>query len=90
MWEVVYEGDEISLFGVLTYDTQTGQASMDDIAAMMVSGAKESIIRLIKSDVIKEWGTFVKQSIMIIGCGLLVGYCVRNLFTRMREIRLQQ
>ena len=88
MWEVVYEGDEISLFGILTYDTQTGQASMDDMAAMMVSGAKESIIKLIKSDVIKEWGTFVTNTIMILGCGLLVGWTVRNLFTRMREIRL--
>ena len=35
MWEVLYEGDKITLFGTVTYDTNTNQASVDDVVAMM-------------------------------------------------------
>jgi hypothetical protein len=44
MWEVLYEGDKISLFGVLTYDCQTKQASLDETFAMMATGVKDKII----------------------------------------------
>ena len=46
MWEVLYEGDKISLFGVLTYDCHTKQASFDETIAMMATGTKDKIIEM--------------------------------------------
>ena len=43
MWEVLYEGDKVTLFGTVTYDTNTNQASVDDVVAMMTDPFKETI-----------------------------------------------
>ena len=40
MWEVLYEGDKVTLFGTVTYDTNTNQASVDDVVAMMTDPLK--------------------------------------------------
>ena len=43
MWEVVYEGDTLTLFGLVSYDTNTKQASFDETVAIMASNSKEKI-----------------------------------------------
>lgn len=50
LWEVLYEGDKLTLFGVLTYDSNTGQASFDETVAIMATQAKDSIKNLLKWD----------------------------------------
>ena len=52
MWEVLYEGDKISLFGILTYDCHTKQASFDDTFAMMATGVKDKIIDIFNREYI--------------------------------------
>ena len=50
LWEVLYEGDKFTLFGVLTYDTNTKQASFDDAVAIMATHTKDSIKSLLNWD----------------------------------------
>lgn len=40
MWEVLYEGDKLTLFGTITYDINTNKASIDNVVAMMTNSVK--------------------------------------------------
>ena len=89
MWEVVYEGDKINLFGMLTYDTRTGQASMDNMVAMMQSGAKDALKKLIGDEKASEGWNFVWTSLKLVAAGAIVYFMARKINRRMREMRLQ-
>ena len=71
MWEVVYEGDRLTLFGTLTYDTNTDQASFDETVSMMASQCKDAISSKLNWDFAKD--CFKVAGITIVSLILLFG-----------------
>lgn len=88
MWEVVYEDDKLTLFGTLTYDTNTDQASLDDIVSMMASQAKDSIISKLNWDYAKECFKVVGYATLALSCVFLSTACISLIRDRLRELRL--
>ena len=89
MQEILYEGDQISLFGLITYDCNTGQASIDKAVSMMLTNAKEAIVSKLKWENI--WLYAKSLLIGVFGLFLLSGFAlsVSLLRQRLREIRLK-
>lgn len=89
LWEVLYEGDKITLFGLLTYDADTNQASIDETVAMMASNAKTQIMTLLRNDrslnYFKAAGKIILAAILAVG----VMACGKRVLEHMREISLQ-
>ena len=79
MWEVLYEGDKITLFGTVTYDTNTNQASVDDVVAMMIDSdklnIKKKISDMLNSDYTKDLMSTVFYSILALAMTAGIGYC---------------
>ena len=88
MWQVLYEGEQVSLFGMLTYDTTTGQASIDESVAMMASGAKDAIKDVLNSEYYQECLQMGIKTLLLMTCCYGLGVCVRKAYARYREIRL--
>lgn len=77
LWEVVYEGDRLTLFGTLTYDTNTDQASFDETVSMMASQAKDSIESKLNWDYAKDCGRIVAYACAAMALGLLAAGAVK-------------
>ena len=88
MWEVVYEDDKLTLFGTLTYDTNTDQASLDDVFSMMASQAKDSLISKLNWDYAKECFKVVGYATLALSCVFLSSVCISLIRDRLRELRL--
>ena len=88
MQEVVYEGDKLTLFGTLTYDTNTDQASFDDTVSMMATQAKDSIIQKLNWDYAKDFARVIWWGFLGIGLGIATYGCVKAISNRLREKRL--
>lgn len=89
MWEVVYEGDRLTLFGTLTYDTSTDQASFDETVSMMASSAKEAISKKLNWDYTKEVfkvAGYASLALIFIVCA---GKAVSVIHERLRKLRLE-
>jgi len=89
MWQVLYEGDKVSLFGMLTYDTHTGQASIDETIAMMAAGTKDAILKTLASEYFWECVNFGAHALVLLGCLAGFSFCVKKAFQRMRQLKLQ-
>ena len=89
MWEVVYEDDKLTLFGTLTYDLNTDQASLDDIVSMMATNVKDSIISKLNWDYAKECFKIVGYASMALGCVLLSTAAISLVREKLRELRLK-
>lgn len=90
LWECLYEGEQVSLFGILSYDTNTGQASVDETMAMIVNGAKDKIQNLFKREAFGDWRNFIKGSLTFLAITFAVGFCTNFIFKRLRELRLRR
>ena len=89
MWEVVYEGDRLTLFGTLTYDTNTDQASFDETLSMMASQSKDSITSKLNWDYIKDCSKLVGYAALGLLCGVSAYVCTKYMIRRLRENRLK-
>lgn len=90
LWECLYEGEQVSLFGILSYDTRTGQASIDETMAMIVNGAKDKILNLFKREAFWDIADFVKGSLTFLAITFMVGVCTNFIFKRLQFLRLQR
>ena len=86
---MLYEGDEVSLFGVLSYDTKTGQASIDETVAMMATRAKDAIISCLNWDYFWDCTNIGFKA--LVGSFCLLGFvaCCQLVKERMRNNRLE-
>ena len=79
MYEALWEGDKITLFGTVTYDINTNQASVDDVVAMMTSPYTETIKKkindMLNSDYTKDLLSTVFYSILALAMTAGIGYC---------------
>ena len=89
LWEVVYEGDKVSLFGVLTYDTQTKQASFDEVVAVMATQTKDAILQMFNREYWSDVFQSCKTGLYL--CGTVFGLVCVGLFirNRLRDLRLK-
>lgn len=85
LWEVLYEGDKLTLFGVLTYDTNTKQASFDKTVAIMATKAKDSIKSMLNWDF---WSANMEQVMQGLSAGVLIylAYtCAKSIANHLRR-----
>lgn len=88
LWECLYEGEKVSLFGILSYDTNTGQASIDETLAMIVNGAKDKIKDMFRMENYSNLYELVKQSLWFCGCCFTAFVFTRLIFRRLQLLRL--
>ena len=89
LWEVLYEGDKLTLFGVLTYDKNTKQASIDETVAMMAADTSEKLKEMLNWELMKCYGELVAQCFGLLAVGLGLWIAGVGLTDRMRVLRLK-
>ena len=88
MWECLYEGEKVSIFGILSYDTRTGQASMDETMALIVNGAKDKIKEMFRLENYWNWLDLVKHTMFFFGCLCVAGGMANIVIKRLQHLRL--
>ena len=85
--EVVLEGDNLSIFGLLRYNLSTDEASFDHVSAMFKAGFDDQILTSFNWDIFKLSAGVAVQGALF-GCALLgAGACLVRFYRRFRQLK---